>query len=620
MIRRLAICYVAVISLVIPSVAASDEIALDFHKPGFDRRQFRTELGYINGNNMNFNARWDSKGKGLRAQVPPGKSGRPPMRFECLLQLEGEFEIAADFTIVRLPRPRAPAPAGKEADPCNLIEISIAGQGGRASVSRDHRARGESYSAVASPVGERGISWNQRITASASPKNGRLAVKRSEGRLTFYRGGAEGSLQEIGWYPFGDGPIDELELHVWPRDTTDALDVRVDRLHVVADRISAREIASNGIRLGAVWCGMGALAVAMVGLLAWRKHERVPRFSRDHALVKGQATVRQARPRLGSTLIELLVVMSVITILIALLLPAVQFSREASRRVSCENNLKQIGTALANYESSLRAYPFGVGGGGWPGNVVNRWSAQSQLILYFEQTSLFNTINFAGDPWLNPGSRLGAENQTALSTRIAGFLCPSDIDRISDPYNTAHNNYRACAGTLPYNLKDDSPDQSGRNNGTFWFQSSVRPANITDGLSHTAVFSERCLGDVTGPDPKSNYYITDESPDDCLAVPQLTAPILSDPYTGSGARWADGNIVFTRYQHIFPPSKPSCLLGGTWDFDSQVLVTVNSRHPGGVNLLAADGSTRFVKETIEARVWSALGTIAGGEVIDASGY
>ena len=78
--------------------------------------------------------------------------------------------------------------------------------------------------------------------------------------------------------------------------------------------------------------------------------------------------------------------------------------------------------------------------------------------------------------------------------------------------------------------------------------------------------------------------------------------------------------MFTRYHHIFPPSKPSCLLGGTTDYDGQVVVTANSRHPGGVNLLTADGSVRFVKDTVNARVCMALGTISLSEVIDAEGY
>jgi prepilin-type N-terminal cleavage/methylation domain-containing protein len=620
MLRTLAGPCLATLLLATPVGAANKEIELDFRKPGFDRWLFRTELGYINGNNMNFSGRWEAKGKGLRALLPPGKAGRPPMRFECLMRLEGDFEVATDFTVVRLPRPKPPGSGWKGGDPRNVIEIAITGRGRRASVAHHHRSTGEGYSFVAIVPDEPGTSRDQPIKGRSSSKAGRLALKRSGGHLTSWRGGEDGSLQEIGSCDFGNDAIDEVELHVWPQETTDALEVRFDRLRIAADRIIELRDASSSGRAGAGWWGLGALAVAGAGLLAWRKREGAWRGSQAPPPIKGGTMARAVGSRRGFTLIELLVVMSVLAVLIALLLPAVQSAREGARRVQCENNLKQIGTALATYETALRVYPFGVGGGGAPGNLVNRWSSQSQFLLYLEQTALYNAINFAGDPWLNPGSRLGADNLTSLSTRIGGFLCPSDTDRISDPYNTAHNSYRGCAGTLPYNLKDDSPDHSGRNNGTFWFQSAVRPANITDGLSQTAVFSERCLGDVSSPDPRSNYYITDESPDDCLAVAQLTAPILSDPYTGSGARWSDGNIVFTRYQHIFPPSRPSCLLGGTWDFDSQVLVTANSRHPGGVNLLIADGSARFVKETINARTWSALGTIAGAEVIDPAGY
>ena len=166
----------------------------------------------------------------------------------------------------------------------------------------------------------------------------------------------------------------------------------------------------------------------------------------------------------------------------------------------------------------MRVYPFGVGGGGPPGNVVNRWSAQSQLLPYLEQGALFNSLNFVGLPWLNLNPVYGPMNQTALTTTIAGFVCPSDFDRIIDPLNTAHNSYRACAGTLPYNLKFDSPDQTGQDNGGFWFQSAVSPSRITDGLSMTAFFCERCLGDSVSPDPLSDYYLTGDMISDCSAA------------------------------------------------------------------------------------------------------
>jgi Protein of unknown function (DUF1559) len=92
-----------------------------------------------------------------------------------------------------------------------------------------------------------------------------------------------------------------------------------------------------------------------------------------------------------------------------------------------------------------RVYPFGVGGGGPPSSGFNRWSAQSQLLPYLEQAALFNALNFVGTPWLNLNPVFGPMNQTAITTKIAGFLCPADVDRIDDPLNTAHNSYRACA-------------------------------------------------------------------------------------------------------------------------------------------------------------------------------
>ena len=237
---------------------------------------------------------------------------------------------------------------------------------------------------------------------------------------------------------------------------------------------------------------------------------------------------------------------------------------------------------------------------------------QSQLLPYLEQTSLYNSLNFVGVPWCHQ-LPIGEINQSALSTRVSTFLCPSDLDQIVELNNMAHNSYRGSAGSLPYNLAKDSPNGSGVNNGAFWYQSAVRFGSITDGLSHSALFSERCLGSTLVPDPLSDYYLTNNSVDACRAAGPITDPRFVEIHEWSGERWGDGNVVYTRYQHVLPPMAPSCLLGGSQDYDSQIVSTATSRHPGGVNLMMADTSVHFVKSSINPTVWTAIGTITGGE-------
>jgi prepilin-type N-terminal cleavage/methylation domain-containing protein/prepilin-type processing-associated H-X9-DG protein len=326
------------------------------------------------------------------------------------------------------------------------------------------------------------------------------------------------------------------------------------------------------------------------------------------------------RPRLGFTLIELMIVILIIGVLLALIAPAVQSSREAARRLQCQNNLKQLALAAANYQANLSVYPFGVGGGGPPGpGRVPRWSAHSQLLIWLELTHVYNSLNFSGVAWM-ADPVYGPPNQTGLATKIAVFLCPSDSDWSSDPYDLGHTNYRGNAGTLPYNLAADSADGTGRNDGVFWYQSAVGPAAIQDGGCFTALFSERCLGTAPWPDLKGDYYMNGPAESTCLTVTPGVSARYGVPHERSGQRWGDGGLFYTRYNHVFPPNKPSCLLGGTTDYDSQVIVTATSRHPGGVNLATVDGAVRFVKDQVDPAFWRAQGTIAGGDMVGDCGY
>ena len=324
-----------------------------------------------------------------------------------------------------------------------------------------------------------------------------------------------------------------------------------------------------------------------------------------------RTSILSIRPRHAFTLIEMLVVVSITGVLMALLMSAVQTAREVARRGRCQNNLRQIGLALANYQGAVGVYPFGVGGAG-PRGYTSRWSAQSQLLPYLEQSSLFHALNFSGVPWVGD-KNFSAPNVSAIATEIELFLCPSDPDETGDPYDLGHNSYRACAGTRPYNL-------TGKNDGAFWYQSAVAPRAVRDGMSTTAMFSERCLGSVSRPDPKGDYYLSNPSDEACTGVDGMPMPRFPSPVELSGGRWADGNVFYTRYEHIVVPNKNSCLLGGNEDYVGPVVVTATSRHPGGVNVLFGDGSVRFVKGSIDLAVWRGLATIAGGELLGDGAY
>ena len=307
------------------------------------------------------------------------------------------------------------------------------------------------------------------------------------------------------------------------------------------------------------------------------------------------------RHRRGFTLIELLVVIAIIGVLIALLLPAVQAAREAARRIQCTNNLKQIGIALHSYHDSLGAMPMGQ-------VPTTNFSALGQVLPYMEQGNSFSAANFSlaqDDP----------SNDTVRMTQLSMFLCPSDFENRL-PARGAATNYHANKGGCVVWHQPTGPNAGlPKPSGIFVYGESIRMADVTDGMTNTAFFSERVLADGSNGvvSPLEDVFFSPASPatpDEALSICRaVDVTNLANQFPlFMGAPWLNGQHT---YQHISPPNDRSC----GFFLINRATMPPSSRHPGGVNVLLGDGSVRFVKQTINLATWRGLGTRSGGEIV-----
>ena len=355
-----------------------------------------------------------------------------------------------------------------------------------------------------------------------------------------------------------------------------------------------------------------------------------------HAAGKGprRELGREDAPTLslrGFTLIELLVVVSVIGLLIGLLLPAVQSAREASRRAQCVSNLKQIALALHAYLAQQGTFPgIDLKTKMFPrtGQFISTYfySPIARMLPQLEQMPLYNAINFSFPPV--EGASL---NQTAMTTSLGLLLCPSDSQPPVPGYGRV--NYRFSLGPTPLWAAGGyyPPSQSG----PFTVHVDYSPADFTDGLSVTVGVAERLEGDwIKGPFKWGGDYVYLTT-----AIPPGISPALYDPdqairfcsglpltlpqESRGGESWLLSGLHFTNYNHCATPNMkiPDCSLNSAdlqllpARINEQGVFKASSYHAGGVNASLMDGSVRFFTDGIDLRVWRAVSTRNGGEVV-----
>ncbi len=356
------------------------------------------------------------------------------------------------------------------------------------------------------------------------------------------------------------------------------------------------------------------------------------------------------------TLVELLVVIAIIGVLVGLLLPAVQAAREAARRMSCSNNVKQFGLALHNYHGAFNYFPPRQGGTGWENATTNGMNggANARILSFLEQTALYEQManphtNAAGvrfQPW---GSIPSDGSYTPYTVQVPTFVCPSSPPSSVPGWN-CYTNYGYSAGdssfaavqhTSPDNVNIDTHANTvnARRNcrGLFGVFTTRSFRDILDGTSHTIAMGEMATGDINnsvfGGVVRGQPTSVVNSPITCLNVLDPNNPRLFraglDTVAWRGRYAYHGRAPYTGINTILPPNSPTCISQddnsnrrGQW--------AVTSHHTGGAQVLLADGAVRFVTESIDTGnlaapdertmggrspygIWGALGSVRGSE-------
>jgi prepilin-type N-terminal cleavage/methylation domain-containing protein/prepilin-type processing-associated H-X9-DG protein len=314
------------------------------------------------------------------------------------------------------------------------------------------------------------------------------------------------------------------------------------------------------------------------------------------------------RPAAGFTLVELLVVIAIIGVLVALLLPAVQSAREASRRMQCMNHVKQWTLAMHNYHDTNNVLPYAAKRQGTGNTLRHVWVVT--LWPYIEQKSLYDSYNFSVG-FYQPPNTIGGGNAATASLdgltgkRLKTYYCPSDrygavLIAPADPYYRVRGNYQVNWGPVTQNdaaAPPVAPQAWGPFGYTNFFSRNMprqtRFAEIVDGTSNTLIMSEQITprdgdvdhrGDILNDDEACTYFMT-------LLTPNTTAP----------------DIMRSGFCVNRPDANLPCVAGTNRN------KTARSRHPGGVNVSLGDGSTRFLTNNINLATWQALGSMNGGE-------